>query len=50
MLISSGKTIKINGIPFQVIGETTSTGSTGFMNSDDMILSPISNRSRAFSR
>ena len=36
-----GKTIKINSIPFQVIGVTTSTGSTGFMNSDDMILAPI---------
>ncbi|MDQ7097076.1 ABC transporter permease [Desulfosporosinus sp. PR] len=36
-----GKTIKIKGVPFQVIGVTTSTGSTGFMSSDDMILAPI---------
>ena len=36
-----GKTIKINNIPFQVIGVTTATGSTGFMSSDNMILAPI---------
>ena len=36
-----GKTIKINNIPFQVIGVTTATGSTGFMSSDDMITAPI---------
>lgn len=36
-----GKTIKIKGVPFQVIGVTTSTGSTGFMSSDNMILAPI---------
>ncbi|WP_088228835.1 ABC transporter permease [Desulfosporosinus sp. FKB] len=36
-----GKNIKINGVPFQVIGVTTSTGSTGFQSSDDMILAPI---------
>ncbi|MGC7869913.1 ABC transporter permease [Desulfosporosinus sp. FKB] len=37
-----GKVIKINNVPFQVIGVTTSTGSTGFMSSDDMITAPIS--------
>jgi len=36
-----GKTIKINNVPFQVIGVTVATGSTGFMSSDDMILAPI---------
>ena len=36
-----GKNIKINNIPFQVIGVTTATGSTGFMSSDNMILAPI---------
>jgi putative ABC transport system permease protein len=36
-----GKTIKINNIPFQVIGVTAATGSTGFMSPDDMILAPI---------
>ncbi|MDQ7093903.1 ABC transporter permease [Desulfosporosinus sp. PR] len=37
-----GKVIKINNVPFQVIGVTTTTGSTGFMSSDDMITAPIS--------
>ena len=37
-----GKTIKINNVPFQVIGVTTATGSTGFMSSDDMITAPVS--------
>ncbi|TCX56392.1 multidrug ABC transporter substrate-binding protein [Dehalobacter sp. 12DCB1] len=36
-----GKTVKINNIPFQVIGVTASEGSSGFSNSDDMILMPI---------
>lgn len=36
-----GKNIKIRNVPFQVIGVTTSTGSTGFQNSDDVILVPI---------
>ena len=36
-----GKIIKINNVPFQVIGVTTATGSTGFMSSDDMITAPI---------
>ena len=36
-----GKTIKINNVPFQVIGVTAATGSTGFMSPDDMILAPI---------
>ncbi|AFQ46089.1 ABC transporter permease [Desulfosporosinus meridiei] len=37
-----GKNIKINNVPFQVIGVTTATGSTGFQSSDDMITAPIS--------
>jgi putative ABC transport system permease protein len=37
-----GKIIKINNVPFQVIGVTTASGSTGFMSSDDMITAPIS--------
>ena len=37
-----GKTIKINNVPFQVIGVTTATGSTGMQSSDDMITAPIS--------
>ena len=36
-----GKTIKINNVPFQVVGVTTATGSTGFQSSDDMITAPI---------
>jgi len=37
-----GKNIKINNVPFQVIGVTTATGSTGFQSSDDLITAPIS--------
>ena len=37
-----GKVIKVNNVPFQVIGVTTATGSTGFQSSDDMITAPIS--------
>lgn len=36
-----GKIIKINNVPFQVIGVTTATGSTGMQSSDDMITAPI---------
>ncbi|OLN32103.1 ABC transporter permease [Desulfosporosinus metallidurans] len=36
-----GDIIKINNVPFQVIGVTTATGSTGFQSSDDMITAPI---------
>ena len=36
-----GKIIKIQKVPFQVIGVTTSTGSTGFQSTDDMITAPI---------
>ncbi len=36
-----GKVIKIKNVPFQVIGVTTATGSTGFQSSDDMIIAPI---------
>ncbi|HZK84383.1 MAG TPA: ABC transporter permease [Desulfosporosinus sp.] len=38
----AGEKIKINNVPFQVIGVTTATGSTGFQSSDDMITAPIS--------
>ncbi|MFZ3372429.1 MAG: ABC transporter permease [Desulfitobacteriaceae bacterium] len=37
-----GKIIKLNNVPFQVIGVTVSQGSSGFMNNDDMIFVPIS--------
>ena len=37
-----GKNIKINNVPFQVIGVTTATGSTGFQSNDDLITAPIS--------
>ncbi len=36
-----GKIIKLNNVPFQVIGVTASQGSSGFMNNDDMIFAPI---------
>lgn len=36
-----GKIIKLNNVPFQVIGVTASQGSSGFTNNDDMILVPI---------
>lgn len=36
-----GKTIKINNVPFQVIGITQSQGSSGFTNNDDMLFIPI---------
>jgi len=36
-----GKNIKVNNVPFQVIGITESQGSSGFMNNDDMIYIPI---------
>jgi putative ABC transport system permease protein len=36
-----GKSIKIQNVPFQVIGVTTITGSTGFQSSDDLIIAPI---------
>lgn len=37
-----GSIIKINNVPFQVIGVTTATGSTGMQSADDMITAPIS--------
>ncbi|MDD4345937.1 MAG: ABC transporter permease [Desulfitobacteriaceae bacterium] len=37
-----GKVIKVNNVPFQVIGVTTVTGSTGMQSSDDLITAPIS--------
>ncbi len=36
-----GKTIKLNNVPFQVVGVTASQGSSGVMNNDDMIFVPI---------
>ena len=37
-----GKIIKVNNVPFQVVGVTASQGSSGFMNNDDMIFVPLS--------
>ena len=36
-----GQSIKIQNVPFQVIGVTTTAGSTGFQSSDNMITAPI---------
>lgn len=36
-----GENIKINNVPFQVVGITESQGSSGFTNYDDMIFVPI---------
>jgi putative ABC transport system permease protein len=36
-----GKTIRINGVPFQVSGVLASKGGTGFGNQDDRVLIPI---------
>ncbi len=36
-----GKIVKLNNVPFQVIGVTASQGSSGFQNNDDMIFVPI---------
>lgn len=37
-----GKSIKLNNVPFQVVGVTVSQGSTGAANNDDVIIAPIS--------
>jgi putative ABC transport system permease protein len=37
-----GKSIKLNNVPFQVVGVTASQGSTGGQNNDDIIFAPIS--------
>jgi putative ABC transport system permease protein len=37
-----GKTIKLNNVPFQVVGVTVSQGSSGATNNDDTIFAPIS--------
>ncbi|SHN59447.1 ABC transporter permease [Desulfitobacterium chlororespirans] len=37
-----GKNIKLNNIPYQVVGVTVSQGSSGMTNNDDMIYAPIS--------
>lgn len=37
-----GEMIRINGIPFRVVGVTESKGSSGFQNSDDAIFVPFS--------
>ncbi len=36
-----GKTIKLNNVPFQVVGTTVSQGSSGFNNNDDIVIVPI---------
>ncbi len=36
-----GKIIKLNNVPFQVVGVTVSQGSTGMMNNDDIIYVPL---------
>jgi putative ABC transport system permease protein len=36
-----GQTIKINGTPFKVVGVLTSSGASGFSNSDQTILVPL---------
>jgi putative ABC transport system permease protein len=38
----TGQTIRINKIPFTIIGTTVSKGGTGFSNQDDIIFIPIS--------
>lgn len=37
-----GKSIKLNNVPFQVVGVTSSQGSSGSINNDDTIFAPIS--------
>lgn len=37
-----GQTVRINSIPFTIIGETVSKGGTGFANQDDTIFIPLS--------
>ncbi|MEL1133831.1 ABC transporter permease [Desulfitobacterium sp. THU1] len=37
-----GKNIKLNNVPYKVIGVTVSQGSSGMTNNDDMIFAPIS--------
>jgi len=37
-----GKNIKINDVPFKVVGVTASQGSSGFGNNDDVVYVPIS--------
>lgn len=36
-----GETIRMNGIPFRIIGVMESKGSSGYQNTDDMVLIPI---------
>jgi putative ABC transport system permease protein len=36
-----GKIIKLNNVPFQVVGVTVSQGSSGMMNNDDIIYVPL---------
>lgn len=36
-----GKTIKLNNVPFQVVGVTVSQGSSGMTNNDDIIYVPL---------
>jgi putative ABC transport system permease protein len=37
-----GKTVRVNGQPFRVIGVLTSQGGTGFLNQDDQVFVPLS--------
>jgi putative ABC transport system permease protein len=37
----TGQTIRINKIPFTIVGVTTSKGGTGFTNQDDIIFIPV---------
>ncbi len=44
-----GKTVRINGNEFKIIGITVAKGGTGFSNQDDMIFIPISTAQRFLS-
>ncbi len=44
-----GKTIRINQLPFTVIGVTESKGSSGFNNQDDIVFVPLSTAQQYFS-
>lgn len=41
-----GKTIRVNGQTFNIIGETASKGGTGFQNQDDIVWVPLSTAQR----
>jgi putative ABC transport system permease protein len=44
-----GKTIRINQLPFTIIGVTESKGSSGFNNQDDIVFVPLSTAQQYFS-